>query len=255
MPEAKNMPVQFGLIGYPLSHSFSQQYFTQKFANLGLEGYSYHLFECKTVQELLPLVHNTPGLKGLNVTIPHKIAVLPLLDQISPEATEIGAVNTIHIKREKEKIQLTGYNTDVFGFEMSIKPFLENIHQRALVLGNGGAARAVKYVLKKTGIDFMTVTRNGSGDLDYTQLNEYVLRHHLFVVNTTPVGMSPAVNEVLPFPFDSIGENHFCVDLIYNPAETVFLQRCRQQGAKTLNGLSMLHLQAEKAFEIWTKHE
>lgn len=173
---------------------------------------------------------------------------MPLLHEISPEAAAVGAVNTIRIRPNKH---LAGFNTDVYGFEMSIKPFLENFHQRALVLGNGGAARAVKYVLKKTGIDFATVTRNGSGDLSYDQLNEYVLRHHLFVINTTPVGTSPAINDVLPFPFEYIGEKHFCVDLIYNPAETVFLQRSRQQGAKTLNGLSMLHLQAEKAFEIW----
>jgi shikimate dehydrogenase len=242
------MPVKFGLIGFPLSHSFSQQYFTKKFAELGLTGYVYRLYELPDVRALPALLGSEPDLRGLNVTIPHKITVMPLLHEISPEAAAVGAVNTIRIGSNGS---LAGFNTDVYGFEMSIKPFLENFHQRALVLGNGGAARAVKYVLKKIGIDFATVTRNGTGDLTYDQLNEYVLRHHLFVINTTPVGMSPAISDVLPFPFEHIGEKHFCVDLIYNPAETVFLQRCRQQGAKTLNGLNMLHLQAEKAFEIW----
>lgn len=246
------MSVEFGLIGYPLSHSFSQQYFTKKFAALELTGYSYHLFELGSITELMPLLHRHSGLKGLNVTIPYKIAVMPLLQELSPEAAAVGAVNTIAIQRTDDRLYLKGYNTDVYGFEMSIKPFLENFHQRALVLGNGGAARAVQYVLRKTGIDFITVTRNGTGQLSYDQLNEYVLKHHLFIINTTPVGMSPDAGDVLPFRFEYITEKHFCMDLIYNPAETVFLQRCRERGAKTLNGLSMLHLQAEKAFEIWS---
>lgn len=177
---------------------------------------------------------------------------MPFLQELTPEAAAVGAVNTISINRWGNTVHMTGYNTDVYGFEMSIKPFLESFHQRALVLGNGGAARAVKHVLKKIGIDFITVTRRGGGDILYEQLNEYILRHHLFVINTTPVGMSPQVNEVLPFPFEHMGEKHFCVDLIYNPTETLFLENCRKKGAKTLNGLSMLHLQAEKAFEIWT---
>lgn len=249
------MPVEFGLIGFPLSHSFSQQYFTTKFEQLGLTDYSYHLFEIENVNVLPSLLEKHPHLKGLNVTIPHKKAVLPLLDDCSHGAREIGAVNTILVQNKNGKKTLKGFNTDVYGFEMSIKPFMESMHQRAIVLGNGGAAQAVKFVLKKLGIDFITVARDGSGQLKFEELNEYVLKHHLFVINTTPVGMSPDINDVVPFPFEYLTEQHFCVDLIYNPAETVFLQKARAQRAKTMNGLSMLHLQAEKAFEIWTTHE
>lgn len=256
-PIATNMPVEFGLVGYPLSHSFSKQYFTQKFAEQGLHQYTYELYPLQSIDEFMPLVNSRPNLAGLNVTLPYKIAVLPFLHALSPEARATGAVNTIHIARKNGDTILTGHNTDVYGFEKSIKPFMESHHQRALVLGNGGASKAVQHVLTKLGIDFMVVSRNpeGPGQINYGEVNEYILKHHLFIINTTPLGMSPNVNECVPLMFEYIMPAHFLVDLVYNPAETLFLQKGKARGAKILNGLNMLHLQARRAFEIWTAHE
>jgi shikimate dehydrogenase len=250
------MPVKFGLIGQSLSHSFSRDFFTKKFAAMGLSDHSYDLYELKTIDELPALVADEFELAGLNVTIPYKIAVKSYLDSLSPEAAAVGAVNTLKITRTGGKPILKGYNTDVYGFGMSIKPFLESHHQRALVLGNGGASKAVQFVLTKLGIDFNVVTRNPAhNQLGYDDLNENVVKHHFFVVNTTPVGMSPHTDACVNFPFTCVGEKHFFVDLIYNPVETVFLRKAKQAGARILNGINMLHLQAEKAWEIWKTHE
>jgi shikimate dehydrogenase len=250
------MPVKFGLIGKSLSHSFSRDFFTKKFDALGLTGYSYALYELPTISGIASLVAQNPELAGLNVTIPYKIAVLDYLTSVSHEVESIGAVNTVKITHAGDKTELRGFNTDAYGFEMSIKPFLESHHQRALVLGNGGASKAVQYVLKKIGIDFIVVSRSpDKNQLSYSDLNAYVLQHHLFVINTTPVGMSPRAEACLPLPFAYVNEKHFFVDLIYNPAETVFLREARKNGARILNGSTMLHLQAEKAWEIWNMHE
>lgn len=250
------MPVKFGLVGQSLSHSFSRDFFTKKFAAMQLADHSYELFELKTINEFTGLIQAEKDLAGLNVTIPYKIAVIPFLTSLAPEAEAVGAVNTVKITHTGQNTILTGHNTDVYGFEMSIKPFLESHHQRALVLGNGGASKAVQYVLRKLGIDYNVVSRNpAKNQLNYNDINEYVLKHHLFVINTTPLGMSPNTGGCPALSFDMVGDSHFFVDLIYNPAETVFLQKAKQQGARILNGTSMLHLQAEKAWEIWNTHE
>ncbi|HYG52346.1 MAG TPA: shikimate dehydrogenase [Flavobacteriales bacterium] len=254
------MPVKFGLVGQSLSHSFSRDFFTQKFAAMGLTDHVYELFELKTIDAFPTLVKQEPQLVGLNVTIPYKIAVMAYLNSVSHEARAAGAVNTIKINRKGTAVNLTGYHTDVYGFEMSIKPFLESRHQRALVLGTGGASKAVQYVLKKLGIDFIVISRNPDNrnqhnQLAYGDINEHMVKHHLFVVNTTPVGMAPDTGASVDFPYNYITPGHFLVDLIYNPAETVFLQKARQKGARILNGTTMLHLQAEKAWEIWNTHE
>lgn len=250
------MPVNFGLVGKSLSHSFSKDFFTKKFAELGLIDHFYHLHELKNIADIHSLIANDSNLLGLNVTIPYKIAVVEHLNELSPEANEINAVNTIKINRNNNKITLKGYNTDVYGFEMSIKPFLESHHHRALILGNGGASKAVQFVLKKLGMDFNIVSRNPTGNqLHYSDVHSYIVKHHLFVINTTPVGMSPHTNECPQFIFDDVTDKHYFVDLIYNPAETLFLQKAKQKGARIMNGTSMLHLQAEKAFEIWKTNE
>lgn len=245
------MPRQYGLIGKKLGHSFSKDYFNKKFSESGtLE--QYELFELDSIHGLNSLLTNNLDLVGLNVTIPFKIEVIPLLHHLSDEARIIGAVNTIQIDR-KNQLTLTGYNTDAFGFERSIKPFLDMHHQRAIVLGNGGASRAVQFVLKKLGIDFMVVSRHPDSpqQLTWSQLSHEILSQVFFIINTTPVGMYPAISDELNIPYASIGSKHFVVDLIYNPLETVLLKKAAEQGAIVMNGLNMLYLQAEKAYEIW----
>jgi shikimate dehydrogenase len=250
------MPVNFGLVGLSLSHSFSKDFFTNKFEKLGLTNHFYQLYELKNIVDIHSLIANDINLLGLNVTIPYKIAVLDHLQELSTEAKEIQAVNTIKIIRTNNTTLLKGYNTDVYGFEMSIKPFLESHHQRALVLGDGGASKAVQFVLKKLGIDFYVVSRSPKvNQLKYDDLRSYVVKHHFFIINTTPLGMSPHENACVPFVFDDVTDKHFFVDLIYNPVETLFLKQAKDKGARIMNGMNMLHLQAEKAFEIWKNNE
>lgn len=240
---------EFGLIGFPLGHSFSKKYFTEKFEKAGIKDCSYELYPIEHVDQLDQIIDSNPALEGLNVTIPHKETVIALLDELSPEAAEIGAVNCITIKNGKR----IGYNTDAYGFQQSIKPFLEPIHDRALILGTGGASKAVAHVLKKIGIDFLFVSRNPEGpqEVSYEQVNEFILKHHKFIINTSPVGTFPKVDECPAIPTEFIGPEHFVVDLIYNPEKTQLLQKSQSNGAMILNGLPMLQHQAEKAWEIW----
>jgi shikimate dehydrogenase len=177
------------------------------------------------------------------------------LDQISDEAREIGAVNTVLVRRESGKLKLIGYNTDVYGFEKSIKPFLKFTHHRALVLGTGGASKAVVYVLKKLGVDVVLVSRNQSQPniCTYALLNEHLIKSHLLIVNTTPLGMFPEVDTFPDIPYEFLTPEHFLIDLVYNPEETIFLKKGKEKGTMILNGLSMLHLQAEKAWEVWNE--
>ncbi len=249
------MPRHYGLIGFPLSHSFSGEYFTQKFKKMGLTLSRYDLFPIQNIHDTIQLINQDEYLMGLNVTIPFKKSVIPLLNSLSQEALEVGAVNTIRIERENKKIITIGYNTDAYGFAQSIKPFLESHHHRALILGNGGGANAVKFVLNKLGIDFFVVTRNPKlkNEIDYSQLNETIVKNHFFVINTTPLGMFPNTNEFPLFPYEHLTLSHLAVDLIYNPEKTVFLNNAEKMGAKILNGKSMLLLQADKAFEIWNE--
>ena len=237
----------FGLIGKKLGHSFSQKYFEEKFKRSGILNSRYLNFELENIDVLKSLL-KTRSFSGLNVTIPYKESVIPFLDSLSDEAKTIGAVNTIAFKSGK----LIGHNTDHIGFRNSIKPFLENTMDRALILGTGGAAKAVVFALETIGLDCLMVSRHpNNNELSYADLNEYVLKHHLLIVNTTPVGTSPNINECPKIPYNCITENHLVVDLIYNPSESLFLKKAREQKAVILNGKTMLIQQAEEAWSIW----
>lgn len=239
----------FGLIGYPLSHSFSKKYFEEKFKKEGLPNCRYELFPIQSIDELKELLQKHSGLEGLNVTIPYKRQVLSWLysDKNIPE--EIQACNCIKILNGN----LSGYNTDVIGFERSLQPLLQSWHKRALVLGNGGATAAVTYVLKKLNIDFDIVSRSlhSGSTFIYEEVNEKVMSENLIVINTTPIGMYPQTEQCPDIPYQYITDKHLLYDLVYNPAKSLFLQKGEQQGASIKNGEEMLILQAEESWRIW----
>ena len=241
----------FGLIGYPLGHSFSKKYFNEKFAREGLSDHYYEAFPLENVDQLPGLIKSCPNLRGLNVTIPYKEQVLPYLQRIDKEAGQVGAVNVIRV----EEGILTGYNSDIHGFEKDLEDFLGS-HRRdklpALVFGNGGAARAVVHVLKKWGYPFLTVSRSeGKSDIVYSAISKELIQSHPLLINTTPLGMAPNTATSPEIPYHALSPGHFLYDLVYNPAETTFLKKGMQMGAKTRNGLGMLYGQAEKAWEYW----
>ena len=240
----------YGLIGKSLSHSFSKKYFTEKFDNQGLIDSEYINIEIETIEEFVEKVKELNP-KGLNVTIPYKKAILPFLDELDEVAKEIGAVNTIVFKNGK----LKGYNTDAFGFHQSIKPYFKPQHERALILGTGGASKAVEYVLKQYGVDIMFASRNDSKDnvLNWKDINENVIKHHLLIINCTPLGMFPNIDSKPAIPYSALTERHLLIDLVYNPDETLFLKLGKENGAKVLNGLTMLQQQAEKSWRLWNK--
>jgi shikimate dehydrogenase len=251
---------QYGLIGYPLSHSFSKKYFTEKFEKENITDSEYHLFSIEHLSQFPKLLATHPQLCGLNVTIPYKQSIIPFLDELDTTAKAVGAVNCIKVIAGKGNhlSTLIGYNTDVVGFKQSIKPFLEIQHERALILGTGGAAKAVAYVLKEIGIDCFFVSRTKkTGTTEnvflYEELNEHIINAFKLIVNTTPVGMYPNVNDAPQLPYQFIQPAHLLYDLVYNPTETEFLKKGKQQGASAINGLSMLHLQAEEAWRVWNK--
>ena len=248
---------RYGLIGFPLTHSFSKKYFTNKFEEEGIENHQYDLFELTDCGELPRLLAQTPELRGLNVTIPHKQNVIPFLDALDPQsAGRIGAVNTIKITADGK---LTGYNTDYYGFMESLRSWLGAYDPaiKALVLGNGGAAKAVFAALEDLKIRHQVVSRTGSSDpnapiISYQTLHDSrVVERTQIIINTSPVGTFPATNQCPDIPYDQLTDQHFLYDLVYNPAETLFLSKGKAQGAATHNGLKMLQLQAEKAWEIW----
>lgn len=242
--------VEFGLIGKTLTHSFSKNYFEKKFKELNLENHEYHNFEIPKIEDIKTILSEHPHLRGLNVTFPYKEQVIPYLSELSPEAEATGAVNCIKIEGKEWK----GFNTDVYGFSQSIKPFLDNNHQRALILGTGGAAKAVAYALKKTGVDvYFTSSSEKKNDKTffYSEINDIVMKAFKLVVNATPLGTFPNVNTCPPLPYQLFTPEHLACDLVYNPSETLFLKQAKAAGATTMNGLSMLHLQAEKSWEIW----
>lgn len=246
--------MQFGLIGYPLSHSFSYGYFGKKFADLGLsETHSYRNFPLANIAAFPALLNENPALRGLNVTIPYKEAVIPYLDELSPGAAAIGAVNTILF----EDGRLIGYNTDVIGFRDSLEAFLARSGgpaAGALVLGTGGAAKAVAWVLEQMQIAYHYVSRRKSaGNLTYEELDEALLKRLDLIVNTTPLGMSPNVSTCPDIPYNALSSQHRLYDLVYNPEVTLFLEKGLKQGAAAENGLAMLHGQAEASWRIWTK--
>lgn len=239
----------YGLIGFPLAHSFSQKYFEEKFRRENITDCEYRNFPIESLDKLSEALSENQNLVGLNVTIPHKEKVIPFLSELDETAREIGAVNCIKIEGDK----LKGFNTDAYGFEMSIKPFLENKYERALILGTGGASKAVAYVLKKWNISFHYATRNpsGSNQLSYQDLSKDNIKHFQLIVNTTPLGTYPDIETFPDLPYEGLSSVHFLYDLVYNPAESIFLKKGKEQGAHTMNGLKMLELQAERAWQIW----
>ncbi len=238
--------MHLGLIGYPLGHSWSQAWFTEKAYREGIHGLVYDLFPMKSIEELPALLKAHPDLAGLNVTIPHKQSVRPLLDHMDPRAAEIGAVNCILIRDS----HTTGFNTDAPAFDNTLP---ESVEGPALVLGTGGAARAVTWVLRERGIPFRFVSRNPEPEnLTYGDLTPEIIRQHMLIINATPLGMYPDVNTFPDLPYEAIGDNHFLYDLVYNPERTVFLARGLARGATVKNGLEMLYAQAELSWLIWT---
>lgn len=248
----------YGLIGFPLSHSFSQKYFTEKFEREQIKNAEYKAYAIEKIADLPALISQNPTLRGLSVTIPHKETVIPFLNELDETAEKVGAVNCIKITNSGSSLptpHLKGYNTDVFGFRQSIKPFLESQHERALIIGTGGASKAVEFVLKEIGIScsFLTRKKTASNQFAYKEVNDHMIRAFKLIVNATPLGMYPNVNACAEIPYHFITPSHLLFDLIYNPAETEFLKRGKAQGAATVNGLSMLHQQAEEAWRIWNK--
>lgn len=237
----------YGLIGYPLSHSFSPQYFKQKFELLSLLA-DYKLFPIKNISYIAQVLLSEPELLGLNVTIPHKETIIPFLNEVDIAAAKVGAVNCIQIANGN----LIGYNTDIIGFEKSITPLLRTHHKRALILGTGGAAKAIAYVLEKLQIPFLFVSRRKEkGFITYEEIDQRIIASHSIIINTTPVGMHPNTKALPTLPYQYISEQHLLYDLTYNPAETAFLAQGKKNGATTKNGLEMLELQAEASWEIW----
>ena len=240
----------FGLIGFPLSHSFSRRYFSEKFGRENLTDCNYELYPIGSVEELPVLLKLHPQLVGLNVTIPYKQQVLRYLTTKDEVVEQIGACNCIRIREGR----LEGFNTDVVGFEESLVRRLKPTHHKALILGTGGSSRAVEFVLKKRGIPFRYVSRKPSvNNYSYEQLTPAIMETHRLIINTTPLGMYPAIHEAAPVPYDAIGPEHYLFDLIYNPEKTLFLQKGEERGATIQNGGDMLIIQAEESWKIWNR--
>ncbi len=247
----------FGLIGYPLSHSFSMKYFNDKFRNENIKDCEYRNFPIDTIEKLPSLVSQNTDLSGLNVTIPYKEKVIEYLDGTDLTAREIGAVNTIKITRSGNRILLTGYNTDAYGFYASITPHLKKSHRKAIILGTGGASKAVAYTLNQLGIIHVFVSRNPAKEnhISYGDLTGKLINDYTIIVNTSPLGTYPDTDKYPDIPYEYITGRHLLYDLVYNPEMTKFLEKGSEKGAKTINGLMMLHLQAEKAWEIWNSED
>lgn len=247
---------QFGLIGYPLSHSFSQKFFTEKFLKENIVNAQYTNFPIPSIESFAALWEENPNLEGLNVTIPYKKEVIPFLQHSSAVVQEIHACNCIR----KFNNELYGYNTDVIGFEKSLLPFLQPHHTHALILGTGGASAAVQWVLQKLNIQYQVVSRRGNtleensemkASLSYDQLSASVIESHTLIINTSPLGMYPNTNEAPPIAYEGITAQHHLYDLVYNPTETLFMKNGLTKGATVQNGLDMLHIQAEESWAIW----
>jgi shikimate dehydrogenase len=240
---------EYGLTGYPLEHSFSRNYFAAKFKKENLSDCIFSNFPTEDINSLSIIIDSHPRLKGLAVTIPHKKSIIPLLDELSEEAAAVGAVNCIRIRDRK----LSGFNTDIIGFEESFKKHLNQDHRKALVLGSGGSSLAVKYVLNKLGIESQTVSRSGSVNrsISYESLTEEVFAAHRIIINCTPVGMHPETGKCPHIPYEFISSGHYLFDLIYNPEETLFLKKGRERGALVKNGMEMLEIQAEANWQLW----
>ena len=242
---------KFGLIGKNISYSFSKKYFSSKFDNPVFDGFSYENFDIQNIQSFPNIIKKNADLIGLNITIPYKESVIPFLDSLSKKAKKIGAVNVIKITK---KGKIKGYNSDWYGFLKSIEPLLESHHKKALILGTGGASKAISFALKKLNIEFLYVSRTASKrSIEYSNLNAKILNDYQMIINCTPLGTSPRIDLYPAIPFEFITKNHLVYDLIYNPEKTAFLKKAEDNGAKIKNGYDMLILQAEKAWEIWNR--
>lgn len=245
---------EFGLIGYPLGHSFSQSYFTDKFKKLGIDDANYRLHPISEISKIKNIISSHKNLCGLNVTTPYKELVIPYLDELDPVALKLGNVNTIKITRKNDTGFLKGYNTDIYGFTKTLELFkLPKTGNKALILGSGGSAKTVAYVLHTKGIEFTHVSRAPSNinQIGYWNISNQVIETHNIIINATPVGMHPFKENKPNIPYHFISKNHICIDLVYNPEKTVFMSKCEDKNAKTTNGLVMLYEQADKAWEIW----
>lgn len=244
--------IRFGLIGKNISYSFSRKYFDKKFSELKLNNYTYDNFDLEEIDEFPAIIgENIGSIQGLNVTIPYKLEVFKYIDEIDDDALAIGAVNTIKIL---DNGHLKGFNTDVYGFEHSLKPLLKKHVKSALILGTGGASKAVTFVLNKLNIKHKYVSRNPKNieTFSYDELTENVMLNHHLIINCTPIGTHPSSDVFPKIPYQYLTNKHFLYDLIYNPSETLFLSKGKEKGAIVKNGLQMLELQADKAWEIWT---
>lgn len=242
---------KYGLVGYPLGHSFSMGYFNEKFKNEAINAV-YENFEIPDIQDITTVIGSNPDLAGFNVTIPYKEKVMDYLDYIAPEAAEIGAVNVVKVTHNGERAVLKGFNSDVVGFVNSIKPLLRPLHKKALVLGTGGASKAVEYGIRKLGLETIKVSRTEKDNtITYGQVTPELLSEYKVIVNCTPCGMAPHFDECPNLPYDSIDDSFLLYDLIYNPEETLFLRKGKEKDATVKNGLEMLLLQAEEGWDIW----
>lgn len=245
---------KYGLIGYPLGHSFSKNFFNEKFASENIDA-QYVNFEIPAIEDFPKIVATNPELYGLNVTIPYKEKVISYLDQVDPVAASIGAVNVIKIERTKGKTHLTGYNSDVIGFTRSIESLLESYHKKALILGTGGSSKAVRYGLKQLGLETLFVSRSRHNDqtITYAEITPDIMEEYKVIVNCTPVGMYPQADQCPDIPYECLTPRHLLYDLLYNPDVTLFMKKGSDRGAVVKNGLEMLLLQAFASWEIWNK--
>jgi len=245
----------FGLIGYPLSHSFSASYFSEKFKRENINDAQYLNFPIDNINLLKDIFNQNQELCGLNVTIPYKEKVIDYLNELSSEASAIGAVNTIKIKRTNNQKYLIGYNTDEYGFRHTLIPHLKEFHNKAIILGTGGASKAVVYVLKSLNIDYLIVSRTPreSNQIGYKDIDKNLIENHKIIINTTPLGMYPNINSCPDIPYEYLTDKHILYDLIYNPEKTLFLMKGEERGSLVINGHMMLILQAEKAWQIWNE--
>jgi len=255
----------FGLIGHPLSHSFSKKYFTDKFIKEQIEDCSYELFSLDNISKFPSLISKNPNLEGLNVTIPYKVAILPFLDELDESAKEVGAVNCIKIMRDNpsgyksktrnDNIKLVGFNTDAYGFQRALMPYLKPYHKGALIIGTGGAAKAVGYCLKKLEIDSTYISRNPKSEFyfRFADFKEQDYKDTLLIVNASPIGMVPNQKTFPPIVYSALTPKHLLFDLVYNPKETLFMQKGKKAGAIVCGGLQMLQYQADKSWDIWNE--
>lgn len=245
----------YGLIGYPLGHSFSKLYFTEKFNKENINSI-YNLFPIENINLVSDLISSNLDLRGFNVTIPYKEQIIPFLDEVEEEASAIGAVNVVKIIERDGKRILKGYNSDIYGFYESIRPLIKTCHKKALILGTGGASKAIAAMLRKLNIIYTFVSRSAKdGQLSYLDIDAQIMKEYTVIINCSPVGMSPNVDEAPMLPYEYFTDEHIAYDLVYNPLETKFLKLAKEHGATTKNGLEMLYLQAERAWSIWQKEE